>query len=111
MIAVIEKDALSGEANENPQVCTKIIYKGLEISIAMDSSHGAGDLNRSLIRVYETRVGGKDITRFVFPELAEYEEVYGTAENLRNSFAAIDEYVKTLIPNPMFKPKGEITCK
>ena len=36
----------------NKQVCTKIEYKGYEISISMDSSHGPGHLTRSDIRVF-----------------------------------------------------------
>jgi hypothetical protein len=58
----------------NKMVCTKIDYKGLEISISMDSSHGNGDLARSDIRVYD------DITdRFLEDDESM---LYGDAETL-----------------------------
>jgi hypothetical protein len=65
----------------NKMVCTKIDYKGLEISISMDSSHGNGDLARSDIRVYDNRSGnGIDITdRFLEDDESM---LYGDAETL-----------------------------
>jgi len=50
-ISMLEAFATHGKIT-NPTVCTKIEYKGFEISISMDSSHGAGDLARSDIRIY-----------------------------------------------------------
>lgn len=66
----------------NKQVCTKIEYKGFEISISMDSSHGPGDLARSDIRVYTApgAVPGADCTSEF---LADGETMlYGDAETL-----------------------------
>ena len=75
----------------NPMVCTKIEYKGYEISISMDSSHRPGDLTRSDIRVYTApgSVPGVDVTDMF---LAPGETMlYGTGETLRDVMLAIDE--------------------
>ena len=67
---------------KNKQVCTKIEYKGFEISIAMDSSHGDGDLFRSDIRVFTKpgAVPGVDCTSNFLEEGETM--LYGDAETL-----------------------------
>lgn len=42
------------EAPSNPCVCVKLPYRGYEISLSLDSSHGPGDLRRGDFRVYES---------------------------------------------------------
>lgn len=79
-----------GGTLDNPATCTKILYRDCEISIAMDSSHGPGDLDRTDIRVYTT---DKDITNEVIaanPALNGQCMIYGTGEQLRAVFKAID---------------------
>jgi hypothetical protein len=71
--------------SHNKCVCTKIPYKGFEISISMDSSHGDGDLFRSDIRVYDDK--DKDVTH----RFDESNFIYGTGEALRDIFLTIDE--------------------
>ena len=67
---------------KNKQVCTKIDFKGFEISIAMDSSHGDGDLFRSDIRVFTKpgAVPGVDCTSNFLEEGETM--LYGDAETL-----------------------------
>jgi hypothetical protein len=67
---------------KNKQVCTKIEFKGYEISIAMDSSHGADDLFRSDIRVYTApgAVPGVEVTSKFLVE--DETMLYGNAETL-----------------------------
>jgi hypothetical protein len=79
----------------NKQVCTKIEYRGYEISIAMDSSHGDGDLWRSDIRVFTLpgAAPGADATG-TFLE-ADERMLYGTAETLIRVFKKIDELTGT----------------
>ena len=48
----ISIDLLERVLPHNKFVCTKIDFKGYEISISMDSNHGPGDLTRSDIRIY-----------------------------------------------------------
>jgi len=87
-------DMLKSPLNDGltPMVCTKIEYKGYEISISMDSSHGPGDLTRSDIRVYTNpgAVPGVDCTDS-FLEDGEYM-LYGNGETLRRVFLAIDHF-------------------
>ena len=62
----------------NPSVCTKIEFKGYEISIAMDSSLQFGrDLVRSDIRVFKD---DKEVSQFFYDEGCNM--IYGTAEEL-----------------------------
>jgi len=71
-----------GQCLKNKQVCTKIEFKGFEISIAMDSSHGDGDLFRSDIRVY-TAPGAVPGVECTSEFLADGESMlYGDAETL-----------------------------
>lgn len=58
-------------------VCTKIDFKGYEISISMDSSHGPGDLCRTDIRIYQKDA---DVTS-MFCAADEFM-LYGNAETL-----------------------------
>jgi hypothetical protein len=76
----------------NPCVCTKIEYKGYEISISMDSSNGPGDLTRSDIRVYTNpgSVPGVDCTDSFLEEGEDM--LYGDGETLRRIFLAIDHF-------------------
>lgn len=75
----------------NPSVCTKIEYRGYEISIAMDSSIGPGDLRRSDIRVFTLpgSIPGVDVSSDFFE--ADENMLYGTAETLIRVFKKIDE--------------------
>ena len=75
----------------NPSVCTKIEYKGYEISIAMDSSIGPGDLRRTDIRVFTLpgSVPGCDVSSEFFE--ADENMLYGNAETLIRVFKKIDE--------------------
>ena len=74
---------------DNKQTCTKIPYKGFEISIAMDSSHSNGDLCRSDIRVFS---GSADMSSMFYPQ-ADCSVIIAHAENLKMIFAKIDEIV------------------
>ena len=64
--------------SHNKCVCTKIPYKGFEVSISMD-------LFRSDIRVYDDK--GTDVTQ----RFDESNFIYGTGEALRDIFLTIDE--------------------
>jgi hypothetical protein len=64
---------------KNKQVCTKIDFKGFEISIAMDSSHGPGDLFRSDIRVFDNNKG-KEISDLFY--VGDETMLYGDADTL-----------------------------
>lgn len=65
------------DALRNPQTCTKVVMGEYEISIAMDSSHGDGDLFRSDIRVFQN---GKDVSdKFL---INDEKMLYGDAETL-----------------------------
>lgn len=67
--------------------CTKIPYKGYEISIAMDDSCGAYDhYSRSNIAVFK---GADCVSHLFFADAAAQCEA--TAENLITIFARIDE--------------------
>lgn len=68
------------KAQQNPAACTKIEFKGYEISIAMDSSHGTGDLRRSDIRIYTAAGRNVDVTS-EFLQPGEYM-LYGHADIL-----------------------------
>lgn len=77
-------------SQKNKQVCTKIEYKGYEISIAMDSSHGNGDLRRTDIRVFTLpgAVPGVDVSSSFFED--DENMLYGNAETLIRVFKKID---------------------
>lgn len=76
---------------KNKSVCTKIPYRGYTISIAMDSSHGDGDLFRSDILV--DNANGDCVTALVFDEFKEQRVIYADAEALKRAFAGIDKLV------------------
>lgn len=82
---------LRNQSTRNPSVCTKIGYKGFEISIAMDSSHTNGDLFRADIRIYDKN--DADVTFAVMPEYEDCGVIPGSGEALRDIFQAIDELV------------------
>lgn len=70
----------------NKSTCTKVMFHGYEISIAMDSSHGPGDLSRSDIRVYRDN---RDVSEdFHAPDC---NMIYGTAEELFRVMKAIEQ--------------------
>lgn len=80
----------------NPSVCTKIDFKGYEISIAMDSSLGLGDLSRADIRVYTApgAVPGQDVTSEIIERSSLFRGqnmIYGTAESLYEVFKVIEQ--------------------
>jgi len=80
-----------GQRIKNKQVCTKIEFKGFEISIAMDSSHGDGDLFRSDIRVY-TAPGAVEGVECTSEFLADGESMlYGDAETLLRIMKKIEQ--------------------
>lgn len=69
--------------------CTKIPYRGCEISIAMDDSCGAHqDYRRSDIRVYRDS-DGADLTAAFLAD--GQHKLEATADNLKMIFAKIDE--------------------
>jgi len=70
---------------KNKQICTKIDFNGFEISIAMDSSHGDGDLARTDIRVYKDDV---DISNQFFE--ADERMLYGDARTLLHVMKKIE---------------------
>lgn len=77
--------------SRNKATSTKIPYHGFEISIAMDSSHGDGDLSRSDIVVHDA--SGTDVTFRVLPAYAGRGVVPATADALKAIFIAIDTLV------------------
>lgn len=80
---------LKNPNQRNKATCTKIPYQGYDISIAMDSSHGDGDLFRSDIRIFDP--SGEDVGKILMPE---YEsDIYATGEALKAAFAAIDKAI------------------
>ena len=81
-------------AVSNPMVCTKIPYKGYEISISMDSSHGPGDLQRTDIRIYS--INETNIELDVTEQFLQAGEnmIYGYGEDLHRVFKMIDEISK-----------------
>jgi len=68
--------------HNNPCVCTKIEFRGFEISVSSDSSHGSGDLWRTDIRVFTNpgNVPGVDCTTVFLEE--DETMLYGNAETL-----------------------------
>ncbi len=97
MIDVLYMDGVERRGIINPCVCTKIPYKGFEISISMDSSFGPGDLNRSNILIFEEpgSMSGRDVTYKFFPkELKEQGMLYGDGNTLKAVFRRIDNYVR-----------------
>jgi hypothetical protein len=84
--------------------CTKIKYKGIEISVATDTSCSeTGDLVRSDLRMFT--IDDKDITHVLWPELRGHE-VPGSAENLRDTFSRIDALLAKLGKTTYTPPKG-----
>jgi hypothetical protein len=77
---------------KNPVVCTKIKYKGYEISISSDSGHTSGDLFRTDIRVYTDpgAVQGVDVTDTFL--IKGESMLYGDGETLYRVFRAIDTF-------------------
>lgn len=75
----------------NPCVCTKIDYKGYQISISSDTSHTVGDLFRTDIRVFTNpgAVPGADVTDMFLSEGEDY--LHGTGQVLHEVMNQIDE--------------------
>ena len=90
VVSMIERNCRTrGPGVGNAQVNTKIEFYGYEISIAMDSSLGAGDLTRADIRVYHD---DQDVSeRFHAPEC---NMIYGTAGELFRVMNAINDLEK-----------------
>lgn len=87
-------------STKNKAVCTKIDFKGFEISIAMDSSHGDGDLFRSDIRVFADG-GTKDVSSTFFEDSETM--LYGNAETLlriMNKMNETNRAERTIVCNP-----------
>lgn len=75
----------------NPNVCVKVEYKGFEISLALDSSHGSGDLKRGDFRIYG--LDAVDFTERVMADLKEEGAVlYGDLETLIKIKGWVDGY-------------------
>lgn len=73
----------------NPSVCTKIDYKGFEISISMDSSLKFGrDLTRTDIRVYDKAHSGDVTDAFL---QGDERMLYGDAETLLRVMKQIEQ--------------------
>lgn len=67
------------------QTCTKIDFRGLEISIAMDNSCAPAysrDLRRAEVRIYDNSIGKEDLTE-------EYGGPWHDAEGLYEAMNAI----------------------
>lgn len=85
----------------NVQLCVKIPYRGFEISVACDSSHGTGDLRRSEIRIFSAsslKSFSEDVTAKLFRGTECETEalnscVYGYGESLYLAFKQIDNYL------------------
>lgn len=71
----------------NPNVCVKFDRKGYEISLAIDSSLGPGDLQRGEIRIYN---GNQDVTNDFMNLFPESNLIYGSVDNLLACIAEID---------------------
>jgi hypothetical protein len=82
---------LANPDEANKALCMKIPVQGYELSIALDSSHGPGDLTRSNLRIFSP--SGADVTWSVLPEYAERGCVPACAQTLQEAFAAIHELV------------------
>lgn len=74
-------------------VCTKIPYKGYEISISMQPRIRLGVFDRSEIRVYSP--DDVDVTTTIWPPAVDrsYVDIWATAETLLQAFAGIDRLV------------------
>ena len=71
--------------------CTKIPYKGYEISVAMDDSCGTMHyFGRSDIRVW-CDATGEDVSIKFYQSEDQYM-LYGDAETLKHIFAVIDSF-------------------
>lgn len=82
-VAMLEM-VLNGEAgHSNRSICTKIEFRGYEISISSDSSHGPGNLFRTDIRVYKDEV---DVTAsFSKHLLTDGEDLYSIMREIADT--------------------------
>lgn len=71
----------------NPNVCVKFERKGYEISLAIDSSCGFGDLRRGEIRIYH---GKQDVTGDFMNLFPRQNVVYGDIDSLLACIAEVD---------------------
>jgi hypothetical protein len=90
MIDAIRNPMNPAAVVRNPCVCTKIDYKGFEISVSMDSSHGDGDLFRCDIRVFSLD-HGKDVTSLFLQK--DESMLYGDGATLHRVMNQITEMV------------------
>jgi hypothetical protein len=79
------------QQRKNTQVCTIIKYNGFEISISVDSSHGAGDLRRSDIRVYTCPTDGHGVDVTNDFHVDNETMLIGTGEVLKRVMDQIDK--------------------
>lgn len=71
----------------NPNVCIKFDRKGYEISLAIDSSCGPGDLRRGEIRIFN---GEQDVTSSFMNLFPDQNLIYGDIGNLLACIAEVD---------------------
>jgi hypothetical protein len=71
----------------NANVCVKFDRKGYEISLAIDSSCGPGDLRRCEIRIYH---GQQDVTDEFMNLFPRCNLIYGDIDNLIACIAEVD---------------------
>ncbi len=97
LIDVLYRAGIERQGLNNPCVCTKIPYKGFEVSIRMESSCGPDDLDRSDIRIFEEpgSMFGRDVTYKFFPkEIKKQGMLNGDGNTLKAVFRRIDNYVR-----------------
>ena len=71
----------------SPNVCIKFDRKVYEISLAIDSSLGLGDLRRGEIRIYH---GKEDVTNDFMNLFPGQNLIYGDIDNLLACIAEVD---------------------
>ena len=91
VISLLALKICRGE-NTNPCVCTKMKYKGYEISISSDSSHGDGDLFRTDIRVYTDPGAAPQVDVTELFQAEGETMLYGDVETLYRVFRTIDKF-------------------
>lgn len=74
----------------NPNVCIKFERNGYEISLAIDSSLGPGDLRRGEIRIYR---GKEDVTNDFMNLFPGQNLIYGDIDNLLACIAEVDRRI------------------
>lgn len=82
---------------KNKSTCTKIVFKGFEISVVMDSNHTDSDLTRSDIRVYSVSPGQANLSYYGWDRTEDFiraglrpRQLDGNAETLLRIMNMID---------------------